>query len=145
MLVYFYWNFFYSLMFFFLTAPQLIIFYAWTLLSKNSFSKQGHLITYLDTNEFENCFKDSGYYDFFLLSLFDYMFRVFWIFSIIKMSEFSITEKASWLISGAILSAWRTYFYFEFSSITEFFFFCAVILVLVYFLAFFAMFLLFFI
>jgi len=56
----------------------------------------------LDEQEFENFFRDSGYWDFFLLSFFDYFFRVYIIYTLLVVSDFAIVEKASWLLVGMI-------------------------------------------
>lgn len=58
----------------------------------------------LEIREFENCFKDSGYWDGFILILFDYFFRVYFIYGFLFISEFSIVEKASWLGLGGVLN-----------------------------------------
>ena len=51
-------------------------------------SKLGKLI-------FIYSFSDSGILDFFLLSTFDLLFRYFFVYSLLLLSEFSVVEKAS--------------------------------------------------
>jgi hypothetical protein len=60
------------------------------------------LEVHLDGQEFENMFKDSGYWDYFLLSYYDQVFRIYAVYSLFVVSDFSIVEKASWLLTGTI-------------------------------------------
>jgi hypothetical protein len=50
----------------------------------------------VDVLEFENLFKDSGYWDYFLLALYDTYFRLYGVYTLFFVSDFSIVEKASW-------------------------------------------------
>jgi len=75
----------------------------------------------LDEQEFENFFRDSGYWDFFLLSFFDYFFRVYIIYTLLVVSDFAIVEKASWLLVGMIFWPINLWSFLELASLEEFF------------------------
>jgi hypothetical protein len=57
----------------------------------------------LDSAEFENMFKDSGYWDYFILLVYDIYFRLYGVYSLFVITDFSVVEKASWRGIGAIL------------------------------------------
>ena len=87
----------------------------------------------IDVCEFENCFKDSGYWDYFLLILFDTAFRVYWVYSLIFISDFSIVEKSSWLILSGVLSGITPFMTLELRSITEILFLAITVSLLILF------------
>ena len=78
-------------------------------------SKLGKLI-------FIYSFSDSGILDFFLLSTFDLLFRYFFVYSLLLLSEFSVVEKASWRFFSYLVSYATKYTFFEINNIWEFFF-----------------------
>jgi hypothetical protein len=66
-------------------------------------SKNTHLAYNLSQSESENLFRDSGYWDFLILSLYDYYFRLFFVYSLLVVSDYSIGERASWRGAGYLL------------------------------------------
>ena len=73
------------------------------------------------SREFENFFKDSGYWDFFLLSIYDKFFCVYVVYSLLFCSDFSIVERASWLFVGLILWPLNNFFLTELAVVGELF------------------------
>lgn len=97
--------------------------------SRTFYHKRPWLDVYLDMREFENLFKDSGYWDYFLLAIYDYAFRVYIVYTLLIITDYSIVEKASWLLISALLQPLNFFFFFEFKSLHEFFF-CVIFLIL---------------
>jgi hypothetical protein len=50
---------------------------------------------FFKNKSFNLVFKDSGIWDFFLLYVFDYYFRLYFIYTIMYFSEYALIEKAS--------------------------------------------------
>lgn len=83
---------------------------------------QGSLVgASLDAAEFENAFKDSGYWDYCILATYDAYFRLYGVYSLFVVTDFSIVEKASWRGVGAVLWPLNHFFFFELRSLNEFF------------------------
>jgi hypothetical protein len=59
------------------------------------YPKRAWVEVQLDCQEFENMFKDSGYWDYFLLALYDNAFRLYGVYSLFVVTDFAIVEKAS--------------------------------------------------
>lgn len=62
-----------------------------------------HLTSAIEFSEFENVFKDSGYWDYCILSFYDNAFRLYLAYSLFFVSDYSIVEKASWRGVGSLL------------------------------------------
>jgi hypothetical protein len=75
----------------------------------------------LDSAEFENMFKDSGYWDYFILLVYDIYFRLYGVYSLFVITDFSVVEKASWRGIGAILWPLNQVFFLELRNINELF------------------------
>jgi len=84
------------------------------------------LEVHIDCQEFENAFKDSGYLDYFLLSFYDYSFRVYFVYTLLFASDCSISEKSSWVLGAAILSPLLRKAHLELDNLNDFFFFVIV-------------------
>lgn len=77
-------------------------------------------------------FLDSGILDFFVLSLFDLLFRYVFVYSLLLLSEFSVVEKASWRFFSYLVSGISKYSFFEINNIWDFFFMLLLLIVFIY-------------
>jgi len=76
---------------------------SWTVCANYSTKSGSHVGVSLDSAEFENAFKDSGYWDYCILSSYDAYFRLYGVYSLFVVTDFSIVEKASWKGVGSVL------------------------------------------
>lgn len=93
----------------------------WAVLLKHANPTQHLLATQLDTLEFENMFRDSGYWDFFLLSFYDNAFRVYAIYAVFVTTDYSVVERASWAALSYVLKPLAAALFVELRSLEEFF------------------------
>ena len=80
-----------------------------------------YLAATLDHIEFENMFKDSGYWDYCILVTYDVYFRLYGVYSLFFISDFSVVEKASWRGVGSMLWPLNQVFFLELRNLNEFF------------------------
>lgn len=97
------------------------------------FTPTNHIEAHIDATEFENTFKDSGYWDYFLLSTYDNWFRLHMVYSLIFVSDYSIVEKASWRGVGALLWPLNQILFMELKTLSEFFLHACVWFVTIFF------------
>ena len=83
---------------------------------------RGLVAAQLAEREFENYFKDSGYWDYVLLVSFDIFYRVYWLYSLVVLSDFLIIEKSSWIVFSYLFLFFNWTLQHEINSLTELFF-----------------------
>ena len=102
-----------------------------------SYGPQSHLEEQLDAAEFENAFKDSGYWDYALQSLYDAAFRTYFVYTLLYVTDYAISEKASWVLLGGVMAALTNSAFLELSTLSEFFLYVAAVIIFFFFINFF--------